>query len=182
MVSPIETSLATSSTLMGHEELFYQSAEFWVGAAFVLLIVALFSPMAKILKKMMQQRINRIKDELAEAENLKLDAQKLYADYERKFINTDNEVAQIIENQTNTINQTKEKKTAELNSLLKHKQMLAEAKVTQRYKQEQAEINKLIGQKSLVILDDFLKYKLTKNDYNQLIENSIDNVKNLKIG
>ena len=177
-----ETPLATASALAEHEEVFYQSAEFWVGAAFVLLVATLFSPILKVVKEMIRQRIERIKAELAEAENLKLDAQKLYADYERKFINTDSEVAEIVENQIKTINQTKERKIAELNSLLKHKQTLAEAKIEQSYKQEQAEINKLVGQKSLAILNNFLRYKLTKNDHDKMIDSSIDNIKNLKIG
>lgn len=176
-----EATQVLSENMTDNTEVFYQSAEFWVGMAFVLLIAFIFSPVVKILKKMTQQRIEHIRNELAEAENLKLDAQKLYAEYERKFINIDKEVAEIVENQINTINKIKEKKTTELNFLFKHKQELAESAISQRYKQEQAVINKLICDKSLSILNDFLKYKLTKNDYNQLIEDSIDNVKNLEM-
>lgn len=176
-----QTAQVVSENLAENTEVFYQSAEFWVGMTFILLVAILFSPIVKILKNMTQQRIEHIKDELTEAENLKLDAQKLYADYERKFINTDKEVAEILENQINAINKTKEKKTLELEYLLKHKQNQAEATMSQRYKQEQAAINKLITDKSLSIIKTFVKEKLTKNDYNKLIDDSIDNIKNLEM-
>jgi len=145
-------------------------------------VVALLFPLIfKVLKRTALDRIERIKKELEDAENLKLDAQKLYADYERKFINTDNEIAEIVQNEEETIKKTKEVKISELDKLVKHKQSLAEAKIDERYKQEQLNINRLVCQKALVILDDVCKNKLTKKDYNKLIDASINNIKNLEM-
>lgn len=176
-----ETSLVTIPSFVERAESICQSAEFWVGIAFILVVALLFSPVSKILKSMAFQRIERIKTEISEAENLKLDAQKLYAEYERKFINTENEVSEIIENKKNFINQTKNKKIDELDRLLKHKQAMAETKIEQQYKQKRDEINKLVSQKTFAILENCLKNKLTKSDYNKLIDESINNINNLEV-
>lgn len=172
----------TSPVIEIHEEIFYQSAEFWVGAAFIMVVAFLFFPMSKIIKQLINKRIERIKDELQEAETLKLDAQKLYAEYERKFLNVNNEVAEIIANQKEIIEQTKSKKMRELNSQLKNKETEANAKIDQAFKQIRKEINTLIYQKSLAILSQIIRTKLTKDDYNKLIDKSISNIENIEIG
>lgn len=164
-----------------HEELFYQSAEFWVGAAFVLVVAALFSPLAKVIKELIKNRISRIKTELSDAENLKLDAQKLYADYERKFVNKDKEVAEIIAKEESIIAENKEKKLNELNSLLRQKQLEADTKIELAYERADAEINMLIGTKAIDILQKVISSKLTKADYNKLIEQSITGIKAINI-
>lgn len=170
------------NSVTGHSEIFYQSAEFWVGTAFVLVVALLFSPIAKAVNGLIKKRISRIKNELAEAENLKLDAQKLYADYERKFRNADNEVAEIIAREEQTIAENKERKTRELNAMLKQKQLEADAKIELAYEQANAEINTLVAANAIGMLKKAISSKLTKADYNKLIENSIANIKKLDIG
>ena len=73
--------------LSHHEEAFYLSAEFWVSIAFVLTILIILTPGLKAIKKLIDNRISRIKNELNEAEILKMEAQQLYSDYERKLTN-----------------------------------------------------------------------------------------------
>jgi len=165
-----------------HEEIFYQSAEFWVGASFVLIVCLLFMPVSKKIKEMINHRIDRIKNELQEAENLKLDAQKLYAEYERKFINTENEVNDIIESQKRAIEQTKEKRLQELDQLLRRKQTETTSRIDVALEQAKKEINEKICQNSLDILYQIIRLKLTKTDYNRFIDKSINNIKNLEIG
>lgn len=162
-----------------HEEIFYHSAEFWVGATFVLVMALLFVPAVRTVKQLITQRIERIKGELQEAEDLKLDAQKLYAEYERKFINTDSEVAEIIENQKEIIAQNKEKKLKELDAILKQKETDATARVQQSLDQAKKEVNTLISQKSLDIVTQAIKLKFTESDYKRLIDNSLNQLAEL---
>ncbi|MBR2274229.1 MAG: ATP synthase F0 subunit B [Alphaproteobacteria bacterium] len=164
------------------EEIFYHSAEFWVGVTFVLVMALLFVPAVRTVKQLITQRIERIKGELQEAEDLKLDAQKLYAEYERKFINTDSEVAEIIENQKEIIAQNKEKKLKELDSILKQKETDATARVQQSLAQAKKEINTLISQKSLDIVTQAIKLKFTESDYKRLIDNSLNQLAELDFG
>lgn len=165
-----------------HEEVFYQSAEFWVGFAFVLVCILLFSPLAKAISQMTTSRITRIKDELRKAEDLKLEAQKLYADYERKYAQTDSEVAQIISEQENIISENKDRKTHELNQMLKQKQIEADARIELVFNQINSEIKTKVSQRTMEILHTVIKKDLTLKDHERLINASIDNLKTINLG
>ena len=162
------------------QEAFYQSAEFWVGFSFILVVGLLYSPLFKVIKELISKRITRIKTELQEAENLKLDAQKLYAEYERKFINMDNEVNEIIINQKNLIEQTKEKKLKELNNILKRRQLETQARIDQEFNQVQQEINEAISYKALSLIEESIQTKLSSAERMKLIDNSIKSINDMK--
>ncbi len=164
-----------------HEELFYQSAEFWVAVAFVVIIALLFRPVTKVISGMIAKRIIRIRKELQEAENLKLQAQKLYAEYERKFMNTDTEVAEIVKEREAVIEETKEAKLRELNIFLQRKQNEVDSRIEQAFDQAGNEINAMVGARTAEILKSVISSKLTKSDYNRLIENSINNIKDVTL-
>lgn len=165
-----------SSKIEEAEEIFYQSAEFWVGFAFVLVVSILFSPIAKLIKSQAEKRISRIRNELQEAEELKLDAQKLYAEYERKLLNADNEVAEIVAEEQAAIAETKERRIRELNMLLKHKQTEADARIEMAFERTNAEINALIGKRTLRLLHSVILEKMTSENHKQLIDKSIKHI------
>ena len=153
----IEKTMDTDIADVLHEEVFYQSAEFWVSIAFIFVVLFLFSPMVRFCGDMIKKRISRISNQLQEAEILKVDAQKLYAEYERKFQNIDHEISEIISNQENMIEQTKKQKMQELEHILKQKENDTAAKIDFSYVQAKAEINKQVIEKYsgiVVDLDD----------------------------
>lgn len=164
------------------EEVFYLSAEFWVAITFLIVVILLYSPVTKVVKDLIAKRINRIKQELNDAENIKLEAQKLYADTERKLINIDKETEDIILNKKYLIEQTKEKKIHELDYAMQRKKEDLEAKIEQSSLQMNKEINELICQKAVDILNKVISAKLTKKEYSTLIDNSIENIRHMKIG
>lgn len=166
---------------IAHEEYFYQSAEFWVAVTFVLVMACLFSPLLKIIKQAINNRIQRIKDDLQTAETLKIDAQKLYAEYERKFQNTDKEIAEIIANKQEVIAQTKAQKIHNLESLLRQKEKEADAKINYIYTQAKAEINKRVIEQAVNIVSATAVAKLNKKDYDKLINQSISNIESYSL-
>ena len=180
MTSGLQTAVnETTAGIAGHEELFYQSAEFWVAVAFVVIIALLFRPVTKVISGMIAKRIIRIRKELQDAENLKLQAQKLYAEYERKFMNTDTEVAGIVKEREAVIEETKEAKLRELNIFLQRNEV--DSRIEQAFDQAGNEINAMVGARTAEILKSVISSKLTKSDYNRLIENSINNIKDVTL-
>ena len=181
MTSGLQTAVnETTAGIAGHEELFYQSAEFWVAVAFVVIIALLFRPVTKVISGMIAKRIIRIRKE-QDAESLKLQAQKLYAEYERKFMNTDTEVAGIVKEREAVIEETKEAKLRELNIFLQRKQNEVDSRIEQAFDQAGNEINAMVGARTAEILKSVISSKLTKSDYNRLIENSINNIKDVTL-
>lgn len=153
--------------------------EFWVGVAFVLVLIFLAVPIFRILKKLITKRIIRIKTELQEAEKLKLDAQKVYAEYERKLQNVDNEVDEIKSEQNFLIKNMKNHKLQKLEDILKQKKNEADEHLKIAIQKANLEINELISQKSIEVLRNIISSKMTKKDYNNLIDASIEHIKNL---
>ena len=164
------------------EEAFYLTAEFWVSVTFLVVVILLFSPITRTISSMIEKRISRIKDELNNAESIKLEAQKLYADTERRLANVEDEIADIITNKKYLIEQTKEKKISELNHAMQRKKEDLDAKIEQGNIQLNTEINNIISQKAAKILNKVINVKLTQKEYSTLIDNSIENIKNIEIG
>ena len=54
----------------------FADPQFWVAVSFLLFIVAIFNPARKILKLSLDTKIDEIKNQIKEAENIKSDAQK----------------------------------------------------------------------------------------------------------
>ncbi|MBR5154653.1 MAG: ATP synthase F0 subunit B [Alphaproteobacteria bacterium] len=159
-----------------HQEAFYLSAEFWVGIAFVLVVLTIYKPAYKAIKNMLGNRINNIKEKLQEAENLKLDAQSLYAKYERKLHDIENEINKIITEENILIEENKEEKIKDLNSKLRQKEKEVDAKVEIMYEKASQEINTLLIDKSIETIYKLIKTKLTKANYTKMIEKSISNI------
>jgi len=164
-----------------HAEPFYLSAEFWVGMAFVLTVAVIAKPLYFALKGLVQKRIARIKEEFQEAENLKLEAQKLYAEYERKLLNKDKELSEIIAAGEEAVAAVKERKMKELNDWFRQKQAEVDGRIELAKENAGKEINTLITTKTMDILKKIISAKLTKADYNHLIDKSIDNIKNITL-
>ncbi len=159
-----------------HNEPFYLSAEFWVGVSFVLVIIIIYKPLTNAIKNLITKRIERIKEEFKNAENLKLDAQKTYAEYERKLSNLDDEINKIISEENLVIEETKQQKLKELDSLLKQKQIELDAKLEIAFEKASKEINTQIKNKSMDILHSVIKNKLKKQDHTKLIDKSISHI------
>lgn len=162
--------------LSHHEEAFYLSAEFWVSIAFVLTILIILTPGLKAIKKLIDNRISRIKNELNEAETLKMEAQQLYSDYERKLTNIKKEIEDIINEENIIISEKKEHKLHELDSMIRKKEMEINGKIELASEQVKKEINKLIADKTLSIINTIINQKITKSMHNELIDNTINNI------
>lgn len=181
-ITAADTAMAAAEYIPQESgEIFYQSAEFWVGCAFVLVVYLLAKPIYKAVKAMIEQRIKRIKDELQYAEELKLDAQKLYAEYERKYLNTEQEVAQIIANEEAVIEENKKRKMQAMESWLRQKNAEADARIEMAAEKANTEINALISRKTIAILKSIFRTKITKAEHQKLINSSIKKLETMKI-
>ncbi len=164
-----------------HEEVFYLTAEFWVGVSFILVMIVIYKPVLKRVKTLIANRISRIKKEFQDAEELKLDAQKVYAEYERKLLNVESEIDNIIKEENIVIEETKERKIKELNSILNQKQKEVDGRIELALEKVKKEINTLIITKSTSIIHRIFKSKLTTKEYRSLIDKSISNLSKIDI-
>ena len=120
----------TAAELDGHHEVFYQSAEFWVAMAFVLVVAALSRPIGRTVVALLKKRIARIIARIREASALQEDAQKLLADYEKKFLNAESEAAAILKKAEKEVDYFKTESLSKLEQDMRQKEKDAEDRLT----------------------------------------------------
>ena len=110
-------------------EPFYLEVHFWVGVAFVLAMLVLLKPAYKFIKAALQRRVDRVINDIDEAMKLRDDAQALLAEYERKFVNVDEEVADIIHKGSQSLQRMQQSETAQMKIELQNKEKEAARRI-----------------------------------------------------
>ncbi|MBP1532201.1 MAG: ATP synthase F0 subunit B, partial [Alphaproteobacteria bacterium] len=156
-----------------HHEPLYMEVEFWVGMAFVLSVMLLFKPLGKFIKAALQNRVKRVIDSIDEASKLRDDAQKLLADYERKFVNVDAETAQIVEQSRKNLQNIKNLELAKLKTDSENKEKEAERRIATATEKAKNEINLSASRISVDLAQKAINRYLQNTDKSKLIDEAI---------
>ena len=170
----------TAQELGAHgAEPFYLHAEFWVAAAFVIAVCGLIKLAGKTVLGMLRKRGEEIADRIQEAVSLKEDAQKLLADYERKFRGIEKETADILARSEREIEMVKKETLAKLEAEMAAKETEAKA----RLKAAEAEAAKEIADKTAVVtiaaVKKILADSLDDKALDKLIDTSIEHLRDI---
>ena len=163
----------TAEQLHGHEEIFYQSAEFWVGVAFVLVVLLLAGPVGRLVRSMLNKRIDNITKRIHDAAELRDEAQKLLADYEKKFLNADKEAQAILNKSQKEIEYLKKENLAKLEEERKIKEKEAEDRITASKEKAAREISDLTSELTIKTVKAAIVKNLDAKTQNKLIDDSI---------
>ena len=158
------------------DEPFYLEAEFWVGMAFVLVVVFLARPVAKALKNLLAKHRDGVILQISQAEKLRDDAQVLLSQYERQFLNAKNEAQAILDKSNKEIELLKENSLAALENDLNARRKEVENKITAETEKYHKEINELIGVKTVALVKEKLAAVLDNDTHTKLIDNSIEKI------
>lgn len=152
---------------------FYADVEFWVGMAFILSIVALAKPAYRFLKSAMRGKIESVKNQIADAEKLRDDAQELLAQYERKFAATESEVAEILKQAEKNIANQKKNDLAQLkeNTAVKEKEI--KRRILSSTENVMAEINQSVARSSVEVAKKAILAHISKANKSTLIDEAI---------
>ena len=158
------------------DEPFYLEAEFWVGMAFVLVVVFLARPVAKALKNLLAKHRDGVILQISQAEKLRDDAQVLLSQYERQFLNAKNEAQAILDKSNKEIELLKENTLTKLENDLNARRKEVENKITAETEKYHKEINELIGVKTVSLVKEKLAAVLDNDTHTKLIDNSIEKI------
>lgn len=152
---------------------FYADVEFWVGMAFILSIVVLAKPAYRFLKSAMRGKIESVKNQIADAEKLRDDAQELLAQYERKFAATESEVAEILKQAEKNIANQKKNDLATLkeNTAVKEKEI--KRRILSSTENVMAEINQSVARSSVEVAKKAILAHISKANKSTLIDEAI---------
>lgn len=165
------------------EEIFYKSAEFWVGFAFILVVVFLFKPLKKAIKSMLLKRRGEIIDQISQAEQLRDDAQKLLAQYEKKFLHAKDEADEILKRSEKEIETLKNEELQKLEQDLEIRRKEVENSINLSIEKVKNEINQKIAELTMQKVKNHIYSDLSEKDHEVIIDKSLDelNHKILKI-
>ena len=163
----------TAEQLHGHEEIFYQSAEFWVGVAFVLVVLLLAGPVGRLVRSMLNKRIDNITKRIHDAAELRDEAQKLLADYEKKFLNADKEAQARLNKSQKEIEYLKKENLAKLEEEMKITEKEAEDRITASKEKAAREISDLTSELTIKTVKAAIVKNLDAKTQNKLIDDSI---------
>ena len=171
----------TTHEIEGHNEAFYMGAEFWVAAAFVLVVVALAQPVGKTIAFMLRKRISNIINRIDEASQLQVDAQKLLAEYQRKFLNAQDEANEILKKAQKEVEYVKTESLSKLEQEMKIKTNEADEKLNSAKEKAAQEITTLTSELTIKAVRQTIFNKLGKSEKSKLIDNSIALLEKLKV-
>lgn len=162
------------------QEAFYEHPTFWVAVSFVLVILALGKPVGKIVKNLLQKRVDGIIKRITDAANLKDDAQKLLVEYERKFVNAEVEANNILQKSKKEIELFKKESLDKLKNDMANKEKEAEGRLKAAQSEAMKEIANLSSELTIKAVKAAINDKLDSKAQDELIDQSIKMMANLK--
>ena len=157
----------------------YTETEFWVAGAFCLFVAVMFVPVTRIIKALLQKKINIVKKSISDATETYEEAQKLLAKYARQLGAAKHEADEIMQGEEQRIAALKQEKLAQLEHLTQSKVRTVEQKIKGATDNVYEEIKGLICRLSLQKVEEICREKLSPEMHDKLIENSISRLKKL---
>ena len=119
---------------------FLQDPETWVALATVIFVVLAARPIMRALGKMLDERSAKIRSDLAEAEKLRTEAEKLLADYQRRQRQALKEAEGILAQAKDEALRIRKESAANIETALKRRERQALEKIAQAETQAVAEV------------------------------------------
>lgn len=173
-----ETAKIAEFTPTHHYENFYHNPEFWVGMAFVLVVIFLAKPISNVVKSALNKRQQNIINRINEAEKLRDDAQELLAQYERKFLHAKYEAQEILDKSNLEIKNLTEYEINKMEQELASKQKEVDLFIDVAIEKTKNEINELASTKSIDVVKTYILQNVDKKQHESLINKSIKNIIN----
>lgn len=167
--------------ISGHGGPFYESPEFWVGLSFVAVVVLLARPVGRLLNVMLNKRIDGIANRITEVQKLNEDAQKLLAEYEKKYLNAEKEARNILKKSEREIEFLKNERLKKLENEMSIKQKEAESRIKAAQDEALREITELTSDLTIAALKKALEQNLSEKTQDQLIDESIAMIEKVKV-
>ncbi len=154
-------------------EAFYATAEFWVAVCFVILIAVVFRLSYRVVAAALDDRADKIKNQIDEAAKLAEEAQELLASYERKKHDAVAETNAIVEHARQEANRLAERTAEDLERSLKRREQMALDRIAQAEASAIADVRNQAINVALQAAQQVLKKQVTGKSADALISAAI---------
>ena len=154
----------------------FSDPQFWVAIAFILFILAIFKPVKNILRSSLDAKINEIKENIEEAENLRNDTQVTLSEIKKRKNEVELEIKEIHLNSKDRIKILETQAQEKLIEQGLKRKSLTEAKIEQMSRDANLLIQDHITQTAINATAIVLEKKMNKEDKQNLINLSIQDL------
>jgi len=175
----LQDATAGMEAAVRHDELFYQSPEFWVGVSCVLAIAFLVMPVRRMMLQFFEKRRQGIIKRIDDAAALKTEARELLASYQKKLEDIESETGQIVQKARREASRFKKNSLDNFERAALSREKYADERLTDVRNRVTAEISSHTAEKTVSVLRQVLADKLSDKSRTELIDKSIDLLANL---
>lgn len=150
-----------------------QDPTFWTLIAFVIFIVALFKPMKKALLSGLDSRIETIRSEVEQAQQLREEAQTLLASYQRKQREAQQEAEGIVNRAKQDAENHRAEAEKDLKALLERQKELAVEKIAQAEATAVQEVREIAVDLAVAATEKILAEKVTGSLSDSLVDKAV---------
>lgn len=151
----------------------FEDPTLWVAIAFVVFVVAVFRPIRRALTTALDQRADRIRDELDDAQALREEAQKTLAEYKRLQRDAVAEAAEIVERAKHDAGVLREQAEKDLEAQLRRREQLALEKIEQAEASALKQIRDQAVDLAMVATERLLVEQLDEAKSGELVDHAI---------
>ena len=149
---------------------------FWYTISFVMFVGVLWKYALPLINQLLDARIAQIIKNLEEAENLRVEAQEMLAQYQRKHRDALQESQKIIDTAKENAKQYKEKAIAELEETMKAREVQLTARLERMEQNAIGEIQTYAAELAMRAAKQIIEEKLDKKTNTKLVEDAIKSV------
>jgi F-type H+-transporting ATPase subunit b len=175
MFSFIASAVAATAETPAEESMLH-SAEFWLGIAFAIFIVAIAKPVSKAVTGALDKRTDEIAKNIDEAQKLHAEAKAALESYKGKLASAGREAAAIIANAESEAKRMRETAETDLAASLKRREELALEKIAQAEVRATKDVRDAAVEIALAATKKLLAEGMTQDRANALIDDALKNL------
>lgn len=153
---------------------------FWSLVSFLLLFVLLKKLAFKPILGMMEKRENKIKESLSEAEKTRLEAEKLFTDYQKQIENARKEAQVLIDEGKKVAEKMKQEIVTKAEEEVKHMTERSRAETELQKERAFIDLQGKVADLAVSAASKVVGKVLSEKDHVRLVEESITDLRNLK--
>lgn len=154
-----------------------EDSTFWVATSFLIFVILTYRPIKKIFSNSLDKKISDIKNQIEQSIDLKRQSIELLNDLKKKQIDSKNLVDEILESSKKNIYQYENEFKHRLNLTLEKREKSFQQRINNELLKAEQNIKKLIVETSVHVTRKRIENKISLEDNNQIILNSLKKIK-----
>ena len=154
-----------------------EDSTFWVATSFFIFFLLTYKPIKKFFSHSLDKKISDIKSQIDQSIDLKRQSIELLNDLKKKQIDSKNLVDEILESSKKNIYQYEKEFKQRLNQTLEKRENSFQQRINNELTKTEQNIKKLIVETSVHITKKRIENRISLEDNNKIILNSLKKIK-----